>query len=207
MATRKHFSDMIFCNFKIRVYLNLFFFRIKYKLYIFPKRKKMLAARVRRSLRLTSKHIHPYVLCIIDMQPIGFDTSVFIIENVLQLVREAIINKAFIVVAQFKGCGKTHTDILNEIQEYPYKIFITHNKNNKSKPIFEALNGLKIFVRQLKICGVNTEYCVKDTVHGLAKKFFNISIIVIERACNGTDRTMKDALYKMRTFYKNVKVL
>jgi CheY-like chemotaxis protein len=36
---------------------------------------------------------------------------------------------------------------------------------------------------------------------------FNIPIKVIEKACNGTDRTIEEALHKMRTFYKNVEVL
>jgi nicotinamidase-related amidase len=159
---------------------------------------------IRRSIRLSNKHIHPYVLCIIDMQPFGFSNSNLIIENVLQLVKEAIINKAFIVIAQFKGCGETNINIINEIQKYPYKKYVWHNKNDKSKPIQEVLKN--IFVRQIKVCGVNTEYCVKDTVHGLAKKF-HIPIKVIEKACNGTDRTIEDALYKMRTFYRNVEVL
>ena len=160
--------------------------------------------KIRRSTRLSNKHIHPYVLCIIDMQPIGFSNSKLIIENVLQLVREAIVNKAFIVIAQFKGCGETHINIINAIQNYPYKEYIWHNKNDKSKPIQEALKN--IFVREMKVCGVNTEYCVKDTVHGLAKKF-HIPIKVIEKACNGTDRIIEEALHKMRTFYRNVEVL
>jgi nicotinamidase-related amidase len=162
--------------------------------------------KIRRSIRLSNKHIHPYVLCIIDMQPIGFGNSNLIIENVLQLVREAIVNKAFIVIAQFKGCGETHINIIHEIQKYPYKTYVWHNKNDKSKPIQDVLNSLNIFVRQIKVCGVNTEYCVKDTVHGLAKKF-HIPIKVIEEACNGTDRIIEEALHKMRTFYRNVEVL
>jgi nicotinamidase-related amidase len=160
----------------------------------------------RSSLRLFNKHVHPYVLCIIDMQPVGFSNSNLIIENVLQLVREAIMKNAFIVIAQFKGCGETHLNIMHEIQKYPYKTYLWHNKNDKSKPIQEVLHSLHIFVRQIKVCGVNTEYCVKDTVHGLAKKF-QIPIKVIENACNGTDRIMEEALHKMRTFYKNVEVL
>ena len=162
--------------------------------------------KIRRSIRISNKQIHPYVLCIIDMQPFGFYNSNFIIENVLNLVREAIANKAFIVIAQFKGCGETHINIINEIHEYPYKEYIWHNKNDKSKPIQEVLKNHNIFVRQIKICGVNTEYCVKDTVHGLSKKF-HIPIKVIENACNGTDRIIEEALHKMRTFYKNVEVL
>ena len=159
---------------------------------------------IRNSIRLSNKHIHPYVLCIIDMQPIGFSNSNLIIENVLHLVKEAIVNKAFIVIAQFKGCGETHINIINEIKKYPYKKYVWHNKHDKSKPIQEVLKP--IFVRQIKVCGVNTEYCVKDTVHGLAKKF-HIPIKVIEKACNGTDRIIEEALHKMRTFYKNVEVL
>lgn len=158
----------------------------------------------RCSIRLANKHIHPYVLCIIDMQPVGFTNSNLIIENVLDLVREAIVNKAFIVIAQFKGCGETHINIINAIQNYPYKKYIWHNKNDKSKPIQEVLKN--VFVRQMKVCGVNTEYCVKDTVHGLSKKF-HIPIKVIEKACNGTDRIIEEALHKMRTFYRNVEVL
>ena len=159
---------------------------------------------IRKSIRLSNKHIHPYVLCIIDMQPVGFNNSNLIIENVSQLVREAILNKAFIVIAQFKGCGETHINIINEIQKYQYKKYVWHNKNDKSKPIQEVLKN--IFVRQMKVCGVNTEYCVKDTVHGLAKKF-HIPIKVIEKACNGTDRIIEEALHKMRTFYRNVEVI
>ncbi len=166
----------------------------------------MNTIKVRRSMRLLNKHIHPYVLCIIDMQPVGFDNSNLIVENVIQLVREAIVNKAFIVVAQFKRCGETHINIINEIQTYPYKEYIWHNKNDKSKPIQEILNSLNILVRQIKVCGVNTEYCVKDTVHGLSKKF-HIPIKVIENACHGTDLIITEALHKMRTFYKNVEVL
>ena len=160
----------------------------------------------RRSRRLANKHIHPYVLCIIDMQPIGFNNSNLILDNVLQLVRAAVADKAFIVIAQFKGCGETHITILKAIAKYPHKECIWHHKNDKSKPIQEVLNRHSIFIRQMKVCGVNTEYCVKDTVHGLAKKF-HIPIQVIEKACHGTDRSIEEALHKMRTFYRNVQVL
>ena len=168
--------------------------------------KMELSSKIRQSIRLSNKHIHPYVLCIIDMQPVGFSNSNLIVENVLELVREAIVNKAFIVIAQFNRCGETHIKITNEIEKYPYKEYIWHNKNDKSKPIQEALKNLNIFVREIKVCGVNTEYCVKDTVHGLTKKI-NIPIKVIEKACNGTDKIIEEALHKMRTFYRNVEVL
>ena len=140
------------------------------------------------------------------MQPTGFSNANFIIKNVEQLVQRAVLEKAFIVVAQYKGCGETHVHIRRAIKKYPYKEYIWHTKNDKSKPIQEALHRRHIFTRQLKICGVNTEYCIKDTVHGLAKKF-RVPIHVLEQACNGTDSTIiEQALHKMRTCYKNVAV-
>jgi len=166
----------------------------------------MKTENIRRSRRLLNKHIHPYVLCIIDMQPVGFSNSNLIIDNVLELVREAVVKKAFIVIAQFTRAGETHQNIRNELETYTYKAYVWHNKNDKSKLIQEALKKRTIFVRQIKVCGVNTEYCVKATVHGLSQKF-HIPIQVIEKACNGTDRTIEEALHKMRTFYRNVVVI
>jgi len=161
----------------------------------------------RRSLRLQQKHNYPYVLCIIDMQPQGFRNCNLIIVPVLQLVRQAIVDNAFIVIAHFKGCGETHPQIIQELQHYLNKANVWHNKNDKSKPIQTELLCRQIFVRELRVCGVNTEYCVKDTVHGLAKKYHQVQIKVVESACNGTDRIVTEALHKLRTFYRNVAVI
>jgi nicotinamidase-related amidase len=161
---------------------------------------------IRRSDRLLNKHIHPYVLCIIDMQPYGFSNSKIIIDNVLTLVREAIIKKAFVVVAQYKNAGNTHISIINALQDYPYKAYGWHNRNDKSPIIQNILREKKVFTRLIKVCGVNTEYCIWATVNGLARKYY-IPIKVIESACNGTDRIIEVALHHMRTTYKNVEVI
>lgn len=165
------------------------------------------ASNIRRSARLANKHFHPYVLCVIDMQPAGFNNANIIIANVLHLIREAILRKAFIVIAQFKHCGETHPQIISEIADYPHKAYCWHIRNDKSIPIKTLLDARRIFVRQIKVCGVNTEYCVKATVHGLTKKYY-IPIKVIENACNGNDYLiLAAALHKMRTAYINVEVI
>ena len=55
----------------------------------------------------------------------------------------------------------------------------------------------------------NEYACVVTIVTGVnkIKPCGEFPIKVIEEACNGTDRTIEDALYKMRTFYRNVEVL
>jgi nicotinamidase-related amidase len=161
----------------------------------------------RESNRLAQKHIHPYVLCIIDMQPRGFVNANCILEDVVTLVQEAILVKSFIVICQFYRCGETHEKIRQLMIDYPYKEYFWYRKNDKSKPFQEIIVRRNIFIREIKVCGVNTEYCVKATVHGLANKFPNKSIKVIEKACNGTDLTVNSALHKMRTFYRNVMVI
>lgn len=160
---------------------------------------------IRRSERLAHLHIHPYVLCIIDMQPVGFENAGFILKEVLELVKEAILEKAFIVVAQFTRCGETHPDIRQELQNYPYHAFIWHNKKDKSNKIREILISRNLFIRKIKVCGINTEYCVKDTVRGLSKKFM-VPIQVIEKACNGNEKYAAEALDLMRG-YKHVEVV
>lgn len=161
----------------------------------------------RYSARLLEKHTHPYILCIIDMQPFGFNNSNLVLPNVLRLVRRAVADQAFIVISHYKKCGATHPHIIQKLNAYPHQASIWHGKNDKSKPIQMALAAERIFVRQIKVCGVNTEYCVKATVHGLAKKY-NKPIKVIEKACHGTDgNIITSALHQMRTAYWNVEVV
>lgn len=162
---------------------------------------------LRRSVRLANKHIHPYVLCIIDMQPEGFSNAKIIIDKVLELVRQAIQEQAFIVIAQYKNDGDTHKDIRNALINYPYKAYGWHNKNDKSVLIWTLLKEHKVFTREIHVCGINTEYCVLETVNGLAQKF-HIPIKVIEKACNGCDSDIgiEKALQHMRTGYINVTV-
>lgn len=160
----------------------------------------------RTSLRLAKKHIHPYVLCIIDMQPQGFSNATIVLENVLTLIEEAINAKAFVVIAQFKRCGNTHDAIRNALLHYPFAAYVWHNKNDKSPQIRDILQQRRVLVRGFKVCGVNTEYCVFATVKGLSKKYY-VSIKVIEAACNGTDLSVATALHHMRTMYKNVEVV
>lgn len=160
---------------------------------------------MRRSERLSRLHIHPYVLCIIDIQPVGFENALFILKDVLKLVKDAILENAFIVVAQFTRCGETHEEIRKELQNYPYKEYLWHNKKDKSNKIREILISRNLFVRNLKVCGVNTEYCVKDTVRGLSKKF-TVPIQVIEKSCNGSENHVEEAFRQMKG-YKNVDVI
>lgn len=169
-------------------------------------KKKREHIKLRQSSRLANKHFHPYVLCIIDMQPESFSNSIIIIKDVVELVREAIAKKAFIIVAHYNRCGETHIDITNELVNYPYKHYVWANINDKSCKIKQALIERKVFTRKIQVCGVNTEYCVWETVNGLARKF-HAPIKVIEKACNGTDLTVPIALNHMRTTYKNVEVI
>jgi hypothetical protein len=129
---------------------------------------------------------YPYVLAIIDMQG-HFDAAnnTFTIQNVLNLIKHAKKFEAYIIIAQFKSAGPTLKIITDAVKFYPFKSYVTANENDKSKAIFRKLRAQGIHAHTMKICGVNTCYCVYSTIAGLVKlKSFLVNIKLIKNACN-----------------------
>ncbi len=125
---------------------------------------------------------HPYVLTIIDMQykfvPLAY---VEFIDKVTRLVKDAIKDNAFIVVAHYgttivqEKCHLESTiwDIMMLLDDYKHKAFVNREHCNKSKVIISAIDKLELKERTIKVCGLYTELCIHDTVNGLAKRLPN----------------------------------
>jgi hypothetical protein len=134
-----------------------------------------------------------YVLCIVDVQP-GFEESKFILEPVLALVRQAMIDGAMVVVAQFKHCGEYPISF-----DYPFRK-VWHTKKDRIQairrvlPIDPSMDPLEI-----RIAGLYTDLFVKDIVRALSRDH---PVKVLSHACYGKE----EALDQMKT-YKNVTVL
>ena len=138
-----------------------------------------------------------YILCIVDLQP-GFEESELILEPVLALVRQAIEDRAFVMVAQFKHCGES--PILEALCDYPY-CKVWHTKKDRIQAIRRGLphdlsHDLSLEVR---VCGLYTDLFIKDIVRGLSRQY---PVKVLSKACYGAEI----ALEEMRS-YKNVTVL
>ena len=137
-----------------------------------------------------SKQDFPYVLCIIDMQPdftAANDNSVQ--RYIRRLVRTAIFDRAYIVVAQYKGYGETVPSIMRLLHGYPHRGICQASRDDKSIVITRLLKGRRARAQYFKICGVNTDACVYSTVKGLHRRSRQ-PLYVVGRACHTANEYM-----------------
>lgn len=134
-------------------------------------------------------------LVIIDMQP-DFDTSnePWLIERVCERVKEAKrAGLAIIRVEYADQCygpkfvyrrGETHDEILREIGEYNKVVRIIKNTDDGGEDINKVLQRKK-WTGHLYVCGVNVQFCIKETVMTLRGLGYDVSIL--KDASNGQD--------------------
>lgn len=141
----------------------------------------------RRSKRLAKKDKsnYPYVLIMVDMQ-VEFDSSRDdeLKKNVTRLLKNAMHDRAYIVISNYMRFGKIHEDLSGLIRRYPHKAWCTADRSDKSDAVQTKLVSNKVRPGHFKICGVNLCMCVYDTVEHLADMYPKHKIIVYGTACN-----------------------
>lgn len=149
-------------------------------------------------------------LLIIDMQA-RFDTAYdeTTIKNCIRAIKKAIKAKVPIIVLEYNNCGRTLPELTEYLDEYAdtfYKIKYTNNGGNE---VIQCLEENKLGIKTLKVCGVNINACVAETVIHLVRKAKK-KITVIKKACNGNE-SRKRAFYSQRCTdifqHKNVTLL
>lgn len=121
------------------------------------------------------------ILVVVDMQE-EFDAS-----NNSKLIR-GISNlcerwSGPIIILEYRGFGKTHIDIVNACRNN--HTTLTKNNDDGSRVIKKHLIKKNLISNKIKfyVCGVNSEYCVKDTAFGLSE-FENSTVNIIKPLCN-----------------------
>ena len=145
----------------------------------------------RRSSRLSQHYApnYPYALIVIDMQ-VEFDASrdTGLKQNVIDLIRQAERDGAYVVIASYLRFGRIHADVLDAANRCSVTICHTDG-SDKSHTIQEKL-GHSIRPEYFKVCGVNLCNCVRDTTEGLTD-IYNCPIELHLDACGcstGDDR-------------------
>ena len=137
----------------------------------------------------------------------GFDTSHHVLPICTKVLQQAIIDGAFIAIAQYYRFGKTHpelTRLLKGVSHTQYG-FCLANKNDKESSITRLLYDRNIRVSVVYVCGVNTGACVRSTVDGLACNHPEKTIIVLSDVCSDVDISWHQyALSQMTKNYHNV---
>lgn len=133
-----------------------------------------------------------YTLAVIDMQDhfldrfIDHDKSYHkVLDKCKEQVAQAIQDKAHILFVEYDGYGDTAEELLDITRDADYKAHHTiKGDDNGGTEIADAIKTLKLKKRKVRICGINTEYCVRATVRGLLQEMKNATIEVIADACD-----------------------
>lgn len=128
-----------------------------------------------------------YSLIVVDMQPqFSSSQNEVTLNRVEELVKKAVEDNAGIVFLEFYGYGKTNSRLLNIVKGYENSHICIKKENNGAKQVHESIIHYNLPYHTFKVCGVNTNYCVRQTVEGLVEEYPHITR-KIEVSMNGTN--------------------
>lgn len=145
-----------------------------------------------------------YSLVVVDMQP-QFQTSQKpeTLTHVKSLLEKAIQDKAAIIFLEFEGWGPTNSMLKATVEGYNNVHFQSKDQNDGSNEVVKLIEDNDLSHELIRVCGVNTNYCVRETVVGLLDKFndcpVKTNIKKIEVSKNGTNCSWRheDGLNRM----------
>lgn len=126
-----------------------------------------------------------YSLVIVDMQH-GFVASRKkpVIRACEAAIAKAIQDEAAIIFVEFLGYGASRKT-LRELTDNYYKTFVVRKgTDDGSREVSKVIKDNKLPSKIVKVCGVNTDFCVKATVRGLTSKMPRSTLEVLAKACN-----------------------
>ncbi len=130
-----------------------------------------------------------YTLVVVDMQPLFQSSQKETTKTeVDRLLKKAIEDKAGIIFLEFHRYAETDPALKATVEGYKRAFFRTKMINDGSSQVVETIKKKSLPKRKIKVCGVNTNYCVRETVAGLLEKFGKTGIAKeIEVSKGGTN--------------------
>lgn len=132
------------------------------------------------------------VLVVVDMQPKYWygpkDPDALVVANVQAEVEKAMKKGQAIIFLEYNHYGSTDLRIsaLVKDNKYPRAYFATKYTDDGSLQVKQIFKEKNIQATKIKVCGINTAYCVLDTVKGLSPSFLDpikFEIAVLSHAC------------------------
>lgn len=106
-------------------------------------------------------------LVIIDMQKQFYAANKKLIIKACQReIKRAIKNKEPIIFVEYKFHGRTMRELKDLVKDYKHKHTTIKESNSGAYQIHNAIQKHNLH-KNLRICGVNTDACVLDTVEEL----------------------------------------
>ena len=130
----------------------------------------------------------PATLVIVDMQPVfTASTNPNTVIAVTHEIVTAIQKRHAIMIVEYASSGRTHSGFDLLLKGYPHKARISKWGDDGSREVVRALDRREFPKNNLRVCGVNADCCVFETVIGLLSRLRNSKIEVVKKACNSAD--------------------
>lgn len=125
------------------------------------------------------------VLIVIDMQE-SFPAALRpeTIKNCQSLIKDAVDKNNPILFLEYEYNPSTLKELTSLTSKYSFVNTIRKITDGGSDNIEQFFFRCRIKPKNIIICGVNTDMCVYETVHGLAHSRANYNITVVNKACN-----------------------
>jgi nicotinamidase-related amidase len=129
-----------------------------------------------------------YVLLIIDMQT-KFDAahSDYTQSYCVKEIKKAIKLNAVVIFVEYNNSGDTVKLLTDVVKKAKYdKAFTIVKYDDDGSQVIDKFLKKKRFPRtHYRVCGVNTDACVIETVYGLSDMYSKKPLIeVVKKACN-----------------------
>lgn len=128
-----------------------------------------------------------YTLIVVDMQDdFKFSRDPAVIKACQREISFAMSRKYGIIFLEFEHAGPTRPEIKSLVQGYDKAYFATKPDNDGSVEAISLIKQHKLY-HNTRVVGVNTSYCVYETVVGLTN--YRGTITVVADACNCHNHT------------------
>jgi len=124
--------------------------------------------------------IKNYTLILIDLQSyFRASKNKTIRKNVIKEMHQAKRLGNHIMLVEYGGYGSTAKWVSTHLKKYANTSTVLKFEDDGSDVIINALKKRT----HLRVCGVNTNYCVKATVDSLGERLPNFRVDVVKEAC------------------------
>jgi hypothetical protein len=149
-----------------------------------------------------------YTLCVIDMQAI-FSSSQEprVQQSCIREIKKAIRDRSVILFVEYAGYPATIPALTDIVAQANYKraYHVIKSRNDGGQEVTDFLTKHHLPKMNMRVCGVNTDYCVRETVDGIRRFLPTANLHVIADAC-GSTWDHKSGLRQMKQV-PNVKVI
>jgi hypothetical protein len=152
-----------------------------------------------------------YTLCIIDVQPeFSAAYNKRTQQNCIREIKKAMRDKAAILFVEFlpEIYGPTFPMLTNITKKYKKVYRVSKGQDNGGYEVVQCLIKNHLPRNKVRVCGVNSDFCVRATVEGVVSNRPNTAIHVVADACHTDSGAIghKDGIKKMKEL-KQVKII